>query len=189
MTFPTGPQNLLSLHFGHHDRKLMCGLRYAQRHHGSRATTEAMSTGISFGLGAGLKKANQAPVRKPVLNAFGGGRGGDSDDGEEDDDGFSSFAAKDKGKGKATNGSALGSLKGKSGGGNTGLLKAPTGGSGGLSRQERLKQEAAKKLDATVFEYDEVYDDMKEAEREAKATKDALGQDRKVSAPPLLRRS
>lgn len=62
------------------------------------------------------------------------------------------------------------------------LLSLPPTNASSLSRQQRLKQQQAKELDATVFEYDEVYDDMKDAERKTKAAKDALGQERKVSS-------
>ena len=128
-------------------------------------------SGIKLSLGSAHLSKGKAPVRKSAFSAL----GGDSDDEQE---GFptSSTTKKTNGLGQAS------SSKGKGPAGNAGLLKPPTG-TTGLSRQERLKQEQAKKLDATVFEYDEVYDDMKEAERATKAAKDELGQERKVSVP------
>ncbi|KAG0145378.1 hypothetical protein CROQUDRAFT_671761 [Cronartium quercuum f. sp. fusiforme G11] len=52
-------------------------------------------------------------------------------------------------------------------------------GTGKLSRQQKQKQEEAAKLDPTVFEYDQVYDDMKQAERQSKLTKEQSGAQRK----------
>ncbi|KAH9817563.1 coiled-coil domain-containing protein 55-domain containing protein [Melampsora americana] len=61
--------------------------------------------------------------------------------------------------------------------GNASLLLPPTNSK--LSRQQKLKQEEAAKVDSTVFEYDEVYDDMKSAERQSKLSKDQSGSQRK----------
>ncbi|WAQ92769.1 hypothetical protein PtA15_17A251 [Puccinia triticina] len=48
-----------------------------------------------------------------------------------------------------------------------------------LSRQQRLAQEEATKLDSTIFEYDQVYDLMKLADSKAKSEKDQKGAERK----------
>ncbi|PLW09966.1 hypothetical protein PCANC_13257 [Puccinia coronata f. sp. avenae] len=48
-----------------------------------------------------------------------------------------------------------------------------------LSRQQKLAQEEATKLDSTVFEYDQVYDLMKLAGNKAKLEKDQEGAERK----------
>ncbi|EGG06066.1 uncharacterized protein MELLADRAFT_72009 [Melampsora larici-populina 98AG31] len=61
--------------------------------------------------------------------------------------------------------------------GNPSLLLPPTNSK--LSRQQKLKQDEAAKLDATVFEYDEVYDDMKSAEKQSKLAKEQSGVQRK----------
>lgn len=49
-----------------------------------------------------------------------------------------------------------------------------------LSRQQKLKQAADLKLDSTVYEYDEVYDNMKEGSRMAEAAKKKDSGERKV---------
>ncbi|KNZ44475.1 hypothetical protein VP01_912g6 [Puccinia sorghi] len=53
-----------------------------------------------------------------------------------------------------------------------------------LSRQQKLAQEEATKLDPTAFEYDEVYDVMKLADSKAKQEKLQKGAERKVSLLP-----
>jgi hypothetical protein len=50
-----------------------------------------------------------------------------------------------------------------------------------LSRQQKLAQEEATKLDSTIFEYDQVYDFMKLADSKAKLEKEQKGAERKVS--------
>jgi len=51
-----------------------------------------------------------------------------------------------------------------------------------ISRTTRRKLEEEQKVDKSVFEYDEVYDRMKEAEERAKEKKNADAQERKVSS-------
>ncbi|KAA1073945.1 hypothetical protein PGTUg99_025911 [Puccinia graminis f. sp. tritici] len=48
-----------------------------------------------------------------------------------------------------------------------------------LSRQQKLAQEEATKLDSTIFEYDQVYDLMKLADSKAKLEKEQKGAERK----------
>ncbi|KPV77658.1 uncharacterized protein RHOBADRAFT_33822 [Rhodotorula graminis WP1] len=48
-----------------------------------------------------------------------------------------------------------------------------------LSRQQKAKQQAELALDSSVFEYDEVYDNMKAAEKSAQALRKDEGADRK----------
>ena len=51
-----------------------------------------------------------------------------------------------------------------------------------LGRQAKKIQEEAKKVDQTVFEYDEVWDGMQNARQQAKQVKDEEAAERKVSA-------
>jgi len=51
---------------------------------------------------------------------------------------------------------------------------------GSLSRTQKQKLEKEKEVDPTVFEYDEVYDQMKEAQMRAKQAKEDNPEARKV---------
>ena len=51
---------------------------------------------------------------------------------------------------------------------------------GSLSRTQKLRLEKEKEVDPTVFEYDEVYDQMKEAQLRAKQAKEDNPEARKV---------
>lgn len=48
-----------------------------------------------------------------------------------------------------------------------------------LSRQQKLAQQEATKLDSTIFEYDQIYDVMKSAENQLKSEKQLKGAERK----------
>jgi hypothetical protein len=52
---------------------------------------------------------------------------------------------------------------------------------GSLSRSQKLKLEKERELDPSVFEYDEVYDQMKAAQQLAKAAKEEDGTTKKVA--------
>jgi len=52
--------------------------------------------------------------------------------------------------------------------------------SSSISRATKRKLEEERKVDKTVFEYDEVYDRMKEAEQRAKERREVEAQERKV---------
>lgn len=53
-----------------------------------------------------------------------------------------------------------------------------------MSKAAKKRLEAEKKVDATVFEYDEIYDKMQEAKLKQKEAKEADAKERKVSARP-----
>ena len=54
-----------------------------------------------------------------------------------------------------------------------------------MSKSMKKKMEEEKRADATVFEYDEVWDKMQEAKARQKAAKEADAKERKVSVQPL----
>ena len=54
-----------------------------------------------------------------------------------------------------------------------------------MSKAAKKKLEAEQRVDATVFEYDEVWDKMQEAKARQKAAKEADAKERKVSVKPL----
>ncbi|TXT07381.1 hypothetical protein VHUM_03101 [Vanrija humicola] len=99
-------------------------------------------------------KQPAVPAKKPVSAMFG----------EDDDDDGSSRAP--------PNPLAGPSRKGAQG-------QAPRPPSNLLSRSERRAQEEAKKIDAAVFDYDGVYEDMKAAERKIEDARKAEDADKK----------
>lgn len=127
-------------------------------------------SGIKFSFGvadqsakaSGSSKSTRTSIKRPLASkAF-------DEDEEDDEDDEQAWDPKAKGKTPAHPRSGPGAL-----------LLPPT--TSKLSRQQKLKQEEAARVDATVFEYDEVYDDMKQAERQSKMAKDQSGAQRKVS--------
>jgi len=55
-----------------------------------------------------------------------------------------------------------------------------------LSKQQRLKQQQELELDKSAYEYDEVYDQMKSAEKSAQAILKEESTDRKVMSSPSI---
>jgi coiled-coil domain-containing protein 55 len=58
--------------------------------------------------------------------------------------------------------------------------------SSATSRATRKKLEEEKKLDKTIFEYDEVYDVMEQAKQRSKEKRDIEAQERKVRCKVLI---
>ncbi|EPQ28572.1 uncharacterized protein PFL1_03876 [Pseudozyma flocculosa PF-1] len=126
---------------------------------------------ISFGFKATAKPATPQPLVGAGRPAAFQALGGDNDD---DDNGG------DAGGPSSASNSARNKTKPKGPSGNLNLMGlAPGKSATPASRSDRKKQQEAEQLDAAVFDYDSVYDSMKEAEKRIKLAKQAESAERK----------
>lgn len=124
-----------------------------------------LSLGGSKASGSGTKLSLKSKSAKSAVKpSVFGQQGTQEDDDDDDDEDDRNAAGGQAGKGKS---------KAKPG-------APPSAAATTLSRKERLQREEQLKLDQTVFEYDEVYDNMKAGERQAELEKRKEAGDRKV---------
>lgn len=127
---------------------------------GLQKAVPAMGQGMRVPrVGAGLAAGQTENDRSRAPTASGSSLlGGDEDDEEVLKEKPSSSVSKARSKDGSKTSSSASSLQARAFG---------TGGAAPISRLERERQQAALSLDASIFDYDGVYDSMKGGEREA----------------------